>query len=434
MFKQTLKAYKKYKDSGVEWIGEIPAHWEVSPTKRIFRLMTDPAPENNNMELLSVYTDIGVKPRKELEERGNKASTTDYYWLVKKGDIIVNKLLAWMGAIGISEYDGVTSPAYDVLRKTKKLNPYYYHFLFRNPFTHQELKKYSKGIMDVRLRLYFSEFGRIMLPLPPIETQNRIVEYLNRKAEQADTFIGKQTLLVELLKEQKKAIINQAVTKGLNPDAPMKDSGIEWLGEIPAHWEVKKLKYLTSQITVGIVVTPAKYYVESGIPCLRSLNVREMKLNKNDLVYISQESNEFHKKSMIFHGDLVSVRTGQPGTTSVVDERFDGSNCIDLIITRKSSNFNSHYMAFYMNSKYAQFQYEKGADGAIQQHFNIGLAKNMIVVVPPIVEQKSICNFIDTEFFKVDQAIEKAEKEITLVKEYLQSLIYQVVTGRLKID
>src|SRR5690606_4317523 len=111
--------YTEYKDSGTDWLREIPTHWDVQPTKRFFRLIAEPAPENNDYELLSVYTEIGVKPRKELEQKGNKASTTDGYWLVKKGDIVVNKLLAWMGAVGYSEYDGVTSPAYDILRPTK---------------------------------------------------------------------------------------------------------------------------------------------------------------------------------------------------------------------------------------------------------------------------------------------------------------------------
>ena len=120
------------KPSGVEWIGEIPVHWEVINTKYLFRLVTEPAPKNNDYELLSIYTNIGVKPRKELEERGNRATTTDGYWLVKKGDFIVNKLLAWMGAIGLSNYEGVTSPAYDILRKTRSLNERFYEYLLHS--------------------------------------------------------------------------------------------------------------------------------------------------------------------------------------------------------------------------------------------------------------------------------------------------------------
>ncbi len=220
------ETYEKYKDSGIEWIGKIPEDWEVLLIKRIFRLVTDAAPKNNNEELLSLYTDIGVKPRKELQERGNKATTTDGYWKVKKEDIIVNKLLAWMGAIGVSRYEGVTSPAYDILRKTKNINPYYYNYLFRNPIMHQEFKRFSRGIMEVRLRLYFSEMGKINVPVPPLKTQNKIVQYLNKKQQQANTVLDKQKKIIELVKEQKQAIINESVTKGINNDAKMKDSGV----------------------------------------------------------------------------------------------------------------------------------------------------------------------------------------------------------------
>ena len=164
----SLRAYKNYRTTNIDWLGSIPSHWQLLPTKRFFRLVTEAAPNDNDMELLSVYTDIGVKPRKELEERGNRASTTDGYWMVKRGDLIVNKLLAWMGAIGMSEYDGVTSPAYDILRQSKPLEPRFYHYLFRCGICFTEFRRYSRGIMDMRLRLYFEQFGQLPMPFPPL--------------------------------------------------------------------------------------------------------------------------------------------------------------------------------------------------------------------------------------------------------------------------
>ncbi|PHV61300.1 restriction endonuclease subunit S [Cyanobacterium aponinum] len=200
------------KDSGIDWLGDIPAHWEVLRTKNIFRLITQPAPNNNNYELLSVYTDIGVKPRKELEERGNKASTTDGYWMVKKGDIVVNKLLAWMGAIGISDYDGVTSPAYDILRPYKPVESKFYHYLFRNPICLSKLKQHSKGIMEMRLRLYFDEFGNIKLPYPSFEEQEKIVKYLENKIAEIEELKEKTLQQIEKLKEFKQILIAEVVT------------------------------------------------------------------------------------------------------------------------------------------------------------------------------------------------------------------------------
>ncbi|MHC6647649.1 restriction endonuclease subunit S [Alteromonas sp. HB246098] len=200
------------KDSGVDWVGEIPEHWEVRKVKYLFELVMEASEKNNNHELLSIYAAIGVKPRKELEEKGNKASTTDGYWLVKKGDFIVNKLLAWMGAIGISEYDGVTSPAYDILRPSVEMAPYFYHYLFRTKQCSGELKKHSRGIMDVRLRLYFDKFGAIYVPYPSPNEQAKIVKHIHEETQKLERseFMFKEQ--INKLKEYKTTLINSAVT------------------------------------------------------------------------------------------------------------------------------------------------------------------------------------------------------------------------------
>lgn len=200
------------KDSGVEWLGEVPAHWEILRSKRFLRLVAEPAPKDNTLELLSVYTDIGVRPRKELEQKGNKASTTDGYWLVKKGDLVVNKLLAWMGAVGFSAYEGVTSPAYDILRPTRDMDPKFYHYLFRSRRAQQEFKRWSRGIMDMRLRLYFDELGRILMPFPPPEEQAKIVLYIDTLENQYDALSDAASKQIKLLMERRSALISDAVT------------------------------------------------------------------------------------------------------------------------------------------------------------------------------------------------------------------------------
>ena len=200
------------RDSGVEWIGEIPAHWKMYRVKNLFKLIVEPSEKNNDHELLSIYTDIGVKPRKDLEEKGNKASTTDGYWLVKKGDFIVNKLLAWMGAIGLSEYEGVTSPAYDILRPSRPLEGMFYHYLFRTKACSSELKRHSRGIMDMRLRLYFDKFGDVMAPYPSEEEQAQIVDHIRRESSKIDKAITLQQQQIDRLKEYRATLINSAVT------------------------------------------------------------------------------------------------------------------------------------------------------------------------------------------------------------------------------
>jgi len=200
------------KPSGVEWLGEVPEHWDLMATKRLFRLVVEPAPDDNDHELLSIYTEIGVRPRKSLEAKGNKATTTDGYWMVKKGDLIVNKLLAWMGAIGISDYDGVTSPAYDILRQKIPLKPRFYDFLFRCGILFTEFRRYSRGIMDMRLRLYFDELGQLLMPYPPIVEQQEIIEFLQTELAKLDELGIEAKRAIDLLQERRTALISAAVT------------------------------------------------------------------------------------------------------------------------------------------------------------------------------------------------------------------------------
>ncbi len=207
-----LNPHAPLKPSGIEWLGDVPEHWELKATKRLFRVVVEPAPDDNDHELLSIYTAIGVRPRKDLEAKGNKATTTDGYWMVRKGDLIVNKLLAWMGAIGISDYDGVTSPAYDILRKRVPLEPRYYDFLFRCGICFAEFRRYSRGIMDMRLRLYFDELGQLVMPYPPEAEQLEIVRFLQVELTRFDALSTEAQRAIDLLQERRTALISAAVT------------------------------------------------------------------------------------------------------------------------------------------------------------------------------------------------------------------------------
>jgi type I restriction enzyme S subunit len=204
------------KPSGVEWLGDVPEHWEIRRTKVLFCLRTEKSGIAHGRELLSIYTHIGVRPRKELEEKGNKASTTDDYWVVKRGDIIVNKLLAWMGAIGVSNYEGVTSPAYDILMPNVEAFPQYYHHIFRTKLYLRQFKQRSRGIMDVRLRLYFDQFGQIPLPVPPIDEQVSIVNFLDETAGNISNAIFNAKKEITLLREYRTRLIADVVTGKLD--------------------------------------------------------------------------------------------------------------------------------------------------------------------------------------------------------------------------
>ncbi|MYF99504.1 restriction endonuclease subunit S [Candidatus Poribacteria bacterium] len=209
---RTGQPYPAYKPSGVEWLGNVPVNWEIQRAKRLFSLRTEKSGSAHGLELLSIYTHIGVRPRKDLEEKGNKASTTDDYWIVKPGDLITNKLLAWMGAIGVSHYYGVTSPAYDILMPIVDLESDYYHLLFRTPTYLQQFKQYSRGIMDMRLRLYFDQFGQIPVTVPRIEDQQAIVEFCDKSTIRVNDNIQRTIRQVDLLREYRTRLIADVIT------------------------------------------------------------------------------------------------------------------------------------------------------------------------------------------------------------------------------
>ena len=430
-----LQKYPKYKPSGVEWLGDIPEHWEATKVKNVFRLVVEPAPKNNDFELLSVYTEIGVKPRKELEERGNKASTTDGYWFVKKGDIVVNKLLAWMGAIGVSDYDGVTSPAYDILRAKVQINSNYYHYLFRNEVCIAELKKHSRGIMDMRLRLYFDKFGDIVIPFPDFLTQQKIVEFLDRKTAQIDQAIAIKIKQIELLKERRQILIHQAVTKGIKSDVKMKDSGVEWIGEIPEHWEVKRIKNITSKIGSG--VTPSgggATYLDSGIPLLRSQNILFGKIELDGVAYISEKTHESMSNSQVRKGDiLLNITGGSIGRCHFVD--FDLSMNVNqhVCIIRPTDKILSLFLNGILTSNVGQGQIWFFQQGGGREGLNFQAIKNFLITLPPKKEQIAISEYIENISHKIATAISLKEQEIEKMKEYKSVLINGAVTGKIKV-
>ena len=431
-----FKQYPSYKNSGVEWLGHVPEHWNTKPTKYCFKLITDKAIENNSEVLLSVYTDIGVKPRSELEERGNKASTTDGYWIVKKGDIIVNKLLAWMGAIGLSNYSGVTSPAYDILRIKYNYTPEYYNYLFRNGDMFTEFKRYSRGLMDMRLRLYFSEFGNIKLPVPSIDEQQKIVSFLDIETARIDNLIAKQEKLIELLEEQRKSIISHAVTKGLNPNAPMKDSGVEWLGEVPEHWMTPSSKHLLEiPITDGPHETPN--FVDDGVPFISAEAISKGKIDfDKKRGYITPELNAIYsKKYSPKIEDIYMVKSGATtGKVAMVEttEEFNIWSPLAVFRCNKNKVLPKFLLAVFNSSHFYDALVLNWSYGT-QQNIGMGVLSNIEIPCPPLKEQAEIIQHLDAQNTKFDKLISTQSQLIEKLKEYRSSIISHAVTGKIDV-
>lgn len=427
-----MRRYESYKDSGVEWLGEVPHCWDVKKVKNIFHLIVEPAAKNNQCELLSVYTDIGVKPRAELEERGNKASTTDGYWIVKKGDIVVNKLLAWMGAIGLSEYDGVTSPAYDILRPHQQINGKFFHYLFRTPLCLSEFKKNSRGIMDMRLRLYFEELGNIYIPFPSYQEQQKIAQFLDDKTAKIDQAVDLAEKQIALLKEHKQILIQNAVTRGLNPDVLLKDSGVEWIGQVPEHWEVKKLKFVSkiNQHTLPENTNGSlsiKYVDIGSVSFENGIEKVENFLFKNAPSRARRLANR---------GDIVvsTVRTYLKAITMVKEEHQDCIFSTGFAVITSNECLEDNFFELYAKSDAFTEQVSVFSKGMSYPAINSTDLSNLWITVPPISEQQKIADYLETQVSKINQAIALKTAHIEKLKEYKSVLINDAVTGKVRVS
>lgn len=424
----------------ISWLEVVPSHWQVLPLKRLVcRIQTGSTPST----LRTDYYEGGTVPWFGPASFGHDLALSDpprhistsavkdgVARLFPIGTTLVVTIGATIGKVGFlsceaSSNQQITGIVFDETKVFPKYAAY-------------QAKLWEpviRGISPNTTLPIFTQddLGAVAFLRPSLPEQVAIAAFLDRKTAQIDAVVAKKQRLIERLQEKRQALISHAVTKGLDPLAPLKDSGIEWLGEIPAHWTIERLKFRSPHVTVGIVVTPAKYYVDEGVPCLRSLNVRPFQIRNSDLVYMSEESNRLHAKSIITKNDLVAVRTGQPGTTSVVDERFDGANCIDLIVIRKSPSFSSEFLCYFMNSATAHVQYGSGSGGAIQQHFNIETASNLVVTWPPLEEQRSIVDRLSQECERLNRLEEANRQQIAKLQEYRQTLISAAVTGKIDV-
>ena len=417
-----LRPYNNYKQTGLPWLGKVPAHWEIARTKRHFRLRIEKSAANHGQELLSIYTHIGVRPRKELEQKGNKATTTDGYWVVKSGDIIVNKLLAWMGAIGVSHYDGVTSPAYDILTPVSDdIEPDYFHYLFRTGTYLQLFKARSRGIMDMRLRLYFDEFGQIPLIVPPREEQQSIVRFLDSNSHLVNKLIRNRRRLIEVLNEQKQAIINRAVTRGLEPKVSLKPSGIDWLDNIPTTWEVKRLKFL-AKIIYGSSPHNSTYNADAnGTVLINGPDEYSVEdFGHTRAIKWTTAPVKFAPSGAL----LFCLRGSTTGRLNLCHAEVSIGRGVAALVPSGSNRYFTYGMMALRSHLRASFR-GSTFPSVKSEHLN-----NYWFPDPPLIVQDQIADWIDSETALLNEALTVAYREINLICEYRTRLIADVVTGK----
>jgi len=417
---RTFARYDAYKDSGERWLGEIPAEWEVVRNKEIFEERSTRSLTGEEM-LLTVSHITGVTPRSEKNVNMFMAETLEGYKLCHKGDLLVNTMWAWMGALGTSRYEGICSPSYNVYKPRKGIPYYhrYFDYLYRTPNAVVEMTRNSKGIVSSRLRLYPTEFFQIRTILPDSKTQRAIAAYLDARTATLDRQIALLTQKAARYAGLKQALINHTVTHGLDPAAPLKDSGIEWIGEIPAHWIDRRHK-------------------DNFILVIDRCN--DTTLEKVGLENIESKTGRFIHTGSTFEGDGICFKVNdilfgklRPYLAKVYLAEFNGSAVGDIFVYRPKSNMLPRFAQYLMLSTRYIGVMNGSTIGAKMPRVSSSFIANLPVMTPPLPEQHAIAAYLDAQTAHINRIIETIDAKIAALQELRQTLINDVVTGKIKV-
>lgn len=432
-----LPPYPVYKDCGVPWLREVPQHWDVKRGKNLFRCV-DLRSESGGEELLTVSSDRGVVLRHTASVTMFKAESYVGYKLCWPGDLVINSLWAWARGLGVSRYHGIISSAYGVyrLRAEANVQPPFIHELVRSVPFNWELRVRSKGIWTSRLQLTDESFLDAPFPVPPPNEQLAIVRFLDYANRRIERYIRAKKKLIALLNEQKQAIIHRAVTRGLDPNVRLKPSGISWLGDIPEHWEVMRLKSLVTEAVAGPYgssLTKAMYS-QRGYRVYGQQQVIPDDFSVGDYYISADKFVEMTRYRVLPHDVLVSVM-GTVGRVAVVPETAE-PGIINPRLVRYRPDFNRvrpRYLQLAMQASPSQAQLAEGAKGTTMEGLNMQILGKLLILVPPLHEQDAICDFLDSEVVTFDIAITRTEREIALIREYRTRLVADIVTGQLDV-
>lgn len=433
------KSYETYKDSNMKWVDEIPKDWKIDKVKHILKNRNESNDPIKSKNILSLTASKGVIPYNEKGDIGNKAKEDlSSYKLAYPNDIVMNSMNAIIGSINICNYFGCVSPVYYMFYSdSEDININYYNYIFQTKPFQSSLKGLGNGILDFRMRIPLDKFNQVLLPIPNIETQDSIVNFLNNKVKLIESKIEKNTELINLLEEKKIALINQVVTKGLNNHVPMKYSGIEWIGEIPEHWEVKKIKEISS-------VKPSNVDKKSkdGEPEVLLCNYTDVYNNDfitNDLDFMkATASYDQISKLSLNKGDIIITKDSETaediGVPTIVTEDLDNVVCgYHLTVIRPYESIYNKFLFRCFESKKINDQFVIAANGITRFGLSLYPIANSYVCIPPYDEQKELSVFLEKEISKIYKIMKSIQKEITLLEEYKASLIHHVVTGKIDV-
>ena len=424
----------KLKDSNIEWLGKIPSNWNLIKGKYLFTLRTTKG-NTKQVELLSPTQEYGVIPQKLYEKLTGMRpvklkSNTDLNQMksIYKGDFCIS-LRSFQGGFEYSNYNGIVSPAYQVFYPSKQVNRNYFKYLFKDKSFIQKLNSYTMSLRDGK-NIAFSDFGNTYLPFPALDEQNKIADFLDKKVSQIDNLSKNIQQEITDLEDYRKSIIVKAVTKGLNPDVPMKDSGIPWIGKMPENWKLERVKLITTSLNKGI---SPNYIIAKGTPIITQAMFSQGYLNFHNIKYGSDPF-ELNQKGQVKSEDILFATTGGGvlGKVFFVDQIKKGylASADVCIIRTNNKVFSSKLLYYIFSINYNLFNGLMATGSTNQIHLNMFQFKNMHIPVMPKTDQKKILKFIDQKASKINKLIDKKNKRLDFLNQYKQSIIYEYVTGK----
>ncbi len=410
---------RQMKDSGISWVGEIPQEWDIQKNKYIFKIKKDIVLPNKSYQLLSLTTN-GIREKDEDDCSGKVPENYDGYQIVRKNDLVMCLFDLDCSAVfsGLSRYEGMISPAYKVLKTNNlKANVRYYAYWFNYVSFKRYYKQYSKSL---RYTLNADEFNRLFSPVPPLDEQQRIADFLDKECEKIDGLKADIQAQIDTLEQYKHSVITEAVTHGLNPDVPMKESVIAWVGEFPTHWECKKGKYILTLLS-----RPIKQD-DGVITCFRDGEVT-LRSNRREEGFTMADKEIGYQGIDI--GDLVvHGMDGFAGAIGISDSRGKASPVLNVLDTKQ----NKKYIMYYLKSMAYNDVFTALSTGIRVRSCDLRWNKlaELLYPLPPIYEQVQIVEYIDNQLVRTNEVIADKKAQLDTLDEYKKSLIYEYVTGK----
>lgn len=431
-----LKPFPAMKDSGVSWLGKVPEHWEVRRIKTLFREKDERSGTGSGV-LLSLTRAKGIIPQAEASNRIASAEDLSKYRVCQPGDLVMNRMQAWSGMFALSTYAGVISPDYSIFGTIEKSDVKFFEHLFKTPAVVDQFAQRSKGIGSGFNRLYTPDFGAVPAVVPPLSEQAAIVRFLDHADRSIRRYILAKQKLIKLLEEQKQAIIHRAVTRGLDPNVRLKPSGVEWLGDVPEHWDVRKLGQIAVSFRTGPFgsILHQSDYTEGGTPLINPTHISCGGIVENTRCSVPPAVADRLSHYRLDKHDLIFSRRGELGRCALVRDREVGWLCGtgSIRVRVAYGGIEPEYLIQALQVRWVGEYLSLFSVGATMESLNTGILKRIPVLIPPINEQRKLLDRIAQEVRNIDCATADSEREISLLREYRTRLVADVVTGKLDV-